>query len=213
MNLIVFPILQVTHPVPYCFRPNVVLFKSHAKNFKVWILLFFSRLHSISLVWCLLRNLFSFNFWARLSLKKCWWKSLECSLASEFSNQNFTKMWSIHPCHVWFLWLMQSWFPISYSKQWYIFFPKIFGETQDEVSIFILLHTIIIIFFFWLLPHFFHKILLGDLFSGTIFWSSFGMESYGGWDSRRGWCQMRGDLEKMTTKAKNASLCTTAQLV
>ena len=93
---------------------------------------FFPSLHSISLVWCLLRNLFSFNFWARLSSKNVGGKSccssLECSLASEFGNQNFMKMWSIHPCHVWFLWLLQSWLPISYSKRRYIgyvfFFPK-----------------------------------------------------------------------------------------
>ena len=137
-------------------------------------LTFFSSLHSISLVWCLLRNLFSFNFWARLSSKNVCGKSccssLECSLASEFSNQNFMKMWSIHPCHVWFLWLLQSWFPISYSKQWYIvvvFFSKIFVETQDEVSIFTLLHTINI--FFLLLPQFFHKLFVGGLVFGDDF--------------------------------------------
>ena len=58
------------------------------------------------------------------------------------------------------------------------FFSKIFVETQDEVSIFTLLHTINIFFNYY--HSFFTKFLLGDLFSGTIFWSSFGMESYGG---------------------------------
>ena len=133
-----FPILQVTHPVPYCFRPNVVLFKSHAKNFKVWILLFFFQAYTPYLwsgVFCVIS---SFNFLACLSSKhvggKSCCSSLECSLASEFSNQNFTKMWSIHPCHVWFLWLLQSWFPISYSKQWYIvcFFPKYLGKHKTK---------------------------------------------------------------------------------
>ena len=112
-------------------------------------------------------------------------------------------MWSIHPCHVWFLWLLQSWFPISYSKQWYIvfffFFSKIFGETQDEVSIFSLLHTInffiIIIIIIIVTTVFFTKFLLGDLFSGTIFWSSFGMESYGG-GLTTGMVSDEGDLEK-----------------
>ena len=132
VNLIVFSILQVTHPVPYCFRPNVVLFKSHAKNFKVWILLFFSSLHSISLVWCLLRNLFSFNFWAGLSSKNVGGKSccssLECSLASESATRiswkcdQFTHAMSdfYDYCNPDSLYLI--------SKQWYIvfffFFPK-----------------------------------------------------------------------------------------
>ena len=109
------------------------------------------------------------------------------------------------PCLIWFLWLLQSWFPISYSKQWYIvvvvvFFSKIFVETQDEVSIFTLLHTII--FFFYFYHSFFTKFLLGDLFSGTIFWSSFGMESYGGGDSRRGWYQMTGTWKKWPVRPK-----------
>ena len=94
------------------------------------------------------------------------------------------------------------------------FFSKIFGETQDEVSIFSLLHTINFFkfLFFIITTVFFTKFLLGDLFSGTIFWSSFGMESYGG-GLTTGMVSDEGDLEKMTTKAKNASLCTTAQLV
>ena len=61
----------------------------------------------------------------------------------------------------------------------WFFFSKIFVETQDEVSIFTLLHTINI--FFLLLPQFFHKIFCwGTCFRGRFFWSSFGMESYGG---------------------------------
>ena len=50
------------------------------------------------------------------------------------------------------------------------FFSKIFGETQDEVSIFSLLYTIIIIFFFFNYYHsFFHKIFVGGLVFGDDF--------------------------------------------
>ena len=140
--------------------------------------------------------------------------SLECSLASEFSNQNFTKMWSIHPCHVWFLWLLQSWFPISYSKQWYrallFFFSKIFGETQDEVSIFSLLHTIN--FFFLNYYHsFFHKIFVGGLVFGDEFLVLIRDGVIWGRTHDRDGVRWGGVGKKMTTKAKNASLCTTAQ--
>ena len=76
-----------------------------------------------------------------------------------------------------------------------LFFSKIFGETQDEVSIFSLLHTIIIFFFLIITTVFFTKFLLGDLFSGTNFWSSFGMESYGG-GLTTGMVSDEGDLEK-----------------
>ena len=73
-------------------------------------------------------------------------------------------------------------------------------ETQDEVSIFTLLHTINIFFYYY--HSFFTKFLLEDLFSGTIFWSSFGMESYGGGALTMGMVSDEGDLEKMSTKAK-----------
>ena len=79
------------------------------------------------------------------------------------------------------------------------FFSKIFVETQDEVSIFTLLHTINIFYYYY--HSFFTKFFLGDLFSGTIFWSSFGMESYAG-GLTTGMVSDEGDLEKMTTKAK-----------
>ena len=50
-----------------------------------------------------------------------------------------------------------------------LFFPpkKIFVETQDELSIFTLLHTINN--FFLLLPQFFHKIFVGGLVFGDDF--------------------------------------------
>ena len=47
------------------------------------------------------------------------------------------------------------------------FFSKIFVETQDEVSIFTLLHTINN--FFLLLPQFFHQIFVGGLVFGDDF--------------------------------------------
>ena len=50
-----------------------------------------------------------------------------------------------------------------------LFFSKIFGETQDEVSIFSLLHTIIIIYFFNYYHSFFHKIFVGGLVFGDEF--------------------------------------------
>ena len=140
--------------------------------------------------------------------------SLECSLASEFSNQNFTKMWSIHPCHVWFLWLLQSWFPISYSKQWYIFFfQNIWGNTRRSKYFYPLTHNYFFIFFFWLLPHFFHKIFVGGLVFGDDFLVLIWDGVIWGVGPTTGMVSDEGDLEKMTTKAKNASLCTTAQLV
>ena len=62
-----------------------------------------------------------------------------------------------------------------------VFFPKkIFLETQDEVSIFTLLHTINNFFLLLLLPQFFHQIFVGGLVFGTIFWSSSGMAQWGG---------------------------------
>ena len=52
---------------------------------------------------------------------------------------------------------------------------------------------------------FFHKIVGGgvDLLSGMIFDPRPGRSQMWG-DSCRGWSQMRGDLEKLSTEAKNA---------
>ena len=124
------------------------------------------------------------------------------------SNQNFMKMWSIHPCHVWFLWLLQSWFPISYFQTmvyWFFvfFFQNICGNTRRSKYFYPLTHNTQWIFFLSYYHSFFTKFLLGDLFSGTIFWSSFGMESYGGGgSSRRGWYQMRGTWKKWPLRPK-----------
>ena len=82
-----------TRPQPYCFKPNVVLFKSHAKNFKVWFSLFFQR--TVYHSFCFLHNLFSFEFWASLTSKndcdKPCCSSLECSLTSEYDSWQLTR--------------------------------------------------------------------------------------------------------------------------
>ena len=112
--------LDCTRPLPYCFGTCVVLFKSYAKNFRVWISSFFKAYTPC--LQCFSHNLFSFKFWANLTSKnvggKSYFSSLVCSLALEFNNKIFTKMWSTFSCHVWFLWFFYSLFPKSSSKCW-----------------------------------------------------------------------------------------------
>ena len=62
------------------------------------------------------------------------------------------------------------------------FFSKIFGETQDEVSIFILLHTINFFFnFFFDYYHiFFTKFCWGTCFRGRFFGPHLGWSHMGG---------------------------------
>ena len=81
-----------TRLLPYCFGTYVVLFKSYAKNFRLWIHHFFKSLHSMSPM--SFEFMFLFKFWANLTSKnvsgKLGCSSLLCSLASGFNNQKFT---------------------------------------------------------------------------------------------------------------------------
>ena len=80
------------------------------------------------------------------------------------------------------------------------FFSKIFVETQEEVSIFTLLHTINI--FLLLLPQFFHKTFVGGLVFGDDFLVLIQDGVIWGGGLTTGMVSDEGDLEKMTTKAK-----------
>ena len=121
----------------------------------------------------------SFHLIFNVGGKSCC-SSLEWSLASEFSNQNFLNSATriSRKCDQ-FTHAMSDFYDYCNPDSLYLipndgilfffffFFSKIFVETQDEVSIFTLLHTINNLFL--LLPQFFHKIFVGGLVFGDDF--------------------------------------------
>ena len=93
-------------------------------------------------------------------------------------------------------------FPNNGILFWF-FFSKIFVETQDEVSIFTLLHTIHNEYFFKIITTVFSQnFCWGTCFRGRFFGPHSGWSHMGGGSSRRGWYQMRGTWKKWPLRPK-----------